>query len=376
MWARLIAILVKEFIQLFRDPRMRGIVFVAPILQLMLFSYAATTDVRHIALAVQDEDHSAISRELVARFEGSGYFDVVARLDGDDSVRRYLDEGRTQAVLHVGPGFAADVRAGRPSPAQVIVDGTDSTTGSIVLQYGSRIIAQYAGELAQRSAHRHQGALPRLPQLTVDGRSWFNEDLSSRNFYLPGIIAMLVALITLMLTSMAIVREREIGTMEQLLVTPISPAELMLGKTLPFALVGIVDAVLVLVVGTQWFDVPMRGSLWALALAVVVFLLATLSIGLLISTLAETQQQAMMGTFLFFLPAVLLSGFMFPIANMPVAIQVLTLVNPLRYMMVILRSLFLKGVGLDVLWPQYLALAAVGVATMVLATSRFRRTLA
>jgi ABC-2 type transport system permease protein len=376
MWERIRHMLIKEFIEVFRDPRMKAFIFVVPIMQLLIFSYAASTDVRHIATAVYDLDNTVSSRELVSRFVKSGYFDVVASIANDDQERELLDQGQVTAVLHVNRAFEGDLVAGRSAPVQMIVDGTDSNTAGIVLGYSNTIIHQYSQAILAERVHRLHGDVRVPGQVELETRTWFNDNLESRNFFVPGVIALMITLLTLLLTSMAIVREKEIGTMEQIMVTPIRPVEFILGKTVPFALISFVDLVLVTLVGVLWFRIPIRGSFVLLVLAMSVYLLSALGVGLLISTMSQTQQQAMMSTFFFFMPAVLLSGFMFPIANMPVVVQWLTYLNPMRYAMVILRGIFLKGVGLGILWPQILALAVMGVATLGVASRRFRKTLA
>ena len=376
MWERIKHMLIKEFIQIFRDPRMKGVIFLMPIIQLLVFGYAVTTDVKHIATLVHDLDNSIASRELVSRFAKSGYFNVVEYTDREDRVRELLDRGKVGAVLRMNKGFEDDLRAGRTSQLQVIVDGTDSNTAGIVLGYSSKIAGQFSTELLTQRILRSSGPLGRTGRVVVETRAWFNENLESRNFYVPGVIAIIVMLITLMLTSMAVVREKEIGTMEQIMATPITSAEFILGKTVPFALIGFADVILVTLIGALWFEVPIRGNLGLLFVATALYLLTTLSIGLFISTVSQTQQQAMMSTFFFYLPAVLLSGFMFPIANMPQVVQWLTYLNPLRYFLVVIRGIFLKGVGLDVLWSQMLALAVMGCLALWLAAKRFHKTLA
>lgn len=376
MFERIKHMLVKEFIQVFRDPKMRGIIFVMPVLQVLVFGYAVTLDVRHIATAVYDLDNSVASRELIARFANSGYFDVVEHVESAERARALLDRGGVSAVLQMNKGFGDALRAGRTAELQLIVDGTDSNTAGVVLDYGAKIVGQFSQTVLTTHFTRVRGSLEKPGRVELESRAWFNDNLESRNFYVPGVIAIVVMLITLMLTSMAVVREKEIGTIEQIMVTPITPAEFILGKTLPFALIGFADVVLVTVVGVFWFGVPIHGSLWLLFLATALYLMTTLGIGLLISTVSRTQQQAMMSAFFFYFPAVLLSGFMFPIANMPAAIQWLTYLNPLRYFLVVLRGIFLKGVGPALLWPELLALAALGIALLWLAASRFRKTLA
>jgi ABC-2 type transport system permease protein len=369
-------ILIKEFIQIFRDPKMKGVIFLMPIIQVLVFGYAVTTDVDHVATAVYDLDNSISSRELTQRLVRSGYFDIVEYIDNDSRIRELIDRGRVQAVLRINKGFDSDLLAGKTAKVQLIVDGADSNTARIVLDYGSRI----AGEFSRYIHNTRQlipGAITALPfVLSLETRTWFNEDLESRNFYVPGVIAIIVMLITLMLTSMAIVREKEIGTMEQIMVTPITPAEFILGKTAPFALIGFADVILITLIGVFWFEVPIRGNLLLLFAATSLYLMTTLGVGLLISTISQTQQQAMMSTFFFYFPAVLLSGFMFPIANMPTSIQWITFANPLRYFLVIIRGIFLKGIGSEILWPQMIALALIGVTTLWAASRRFRKTLA
>ncbi len=376
MFERIRQMLIKEFIQVLRDPRLRAMVLVMPVVQLIVFGYAVTTDVRHVRTAVCDHDNSVESRDLIARFIGSGHFDLAANPVSPAEIRNLLDRGTVSAVLQVNRGFGEALRSGRPAPVQVLVDGTDSNSAGLVLDYASRITARFSQEQVTARSARLQGRATSPPQVALETRAWFNENLESRNFFVPGVIAIITMLITLMLTSMAIVREKEIGTMEQIMVTPISATEFILGKTLPFALIGFANVLLVTVVGVFWFDVPIRGSLPLLFGATALYLLTTLGIGLFISTVSQTQQQAMMATFFVYFPAVLLSGFMFPIANMPAVIQWLTIVNPLRYFLVVIRGIFLKGLGANILWPQLLALAVMGVVTLALAVSRFRKTLA
>jgi len=376
MRERIKHMLIKEFIQLFRDPRLRAIVFVVPIFQLIVFGYAVSTDVRNVATAVYDLDNSVTSRELASRFLNSGYFRLVEYVWSGERARELLDRGRARAVIHFQKGFEEDLQGGKTAAVQLVVDGTDSNTAGIVLGYSTRITQHFSQEALNTRVHRLLGKAQQPGGITLATRAWFNENLESRNFYVPGVIALMVTLITLLLTSMAVVREKEIGTIEQIMVTPITPAEFILGKTLPFALISFVDVIIVSVVGVLWFDVPIRGSLALLFLSTTIYLLTALGIGLLISTVSHTQQQAMMTTFFFFMPAVMLSGFMFPIANMPVVVQWLTYLNPFRYFVEIIRGIFLKGIGLGILWPQLLTLLVMGLFTLWLASSRFRKTFA
>jgi ABC-2 type transport system permease protein len=365
----------KEFLQTLRDPKMRGLLFFAPVIQLMLFGYAVTTDVRHVRLAVYDLDSSISSRELTARFVQSGYFTLVRQLRNDLEVRETLDHSRALAVLRINAGFEADLLAGRTAQAQMIFDGTDSNTAAIAISYSASIAQRFSEDHLRKRFLRISGVF-RQPGVEAETRAWFNENLESRNYFVPGVIAIIVMLVTLILTSMAVVREKEIGTIEQIMVTPISPLEFILGKTLPFALIGLLDVVVVTVVGVYWFEVPIRGELLWLFTSALLYLMTSLGLGLVISTFSETQQQAMISCFFIYLPFVLLSGFNFPIANMPEIIQWLTLLDPLRHFLVIIRGIFLKGVGPQTLWPQMLALFLIGVASLTLAANRFRKTFA
>lgn len=383
MWERLKHMLIKEFVQIFRDPRMKAVIFGTPIIQLFVIGYAVTTDVTQVATAVADFDRTRETREITRRFESSGYFRVVRWVENPEVLRALIDQGEVKAAIQFDPGFARDLARGRTAVIQVIVDGTDSNTAGVVLDYASRIIAQVNREklpvlLAARAVAAGRAApIPSraLPGVELRSRAWFNPDLRSRNYYVPGVIAILIMLTLMMMTAMAIVREREIGTMEQLLVSPIRPAELILGKTLPFALIGFFDVVVITTVAVLWFTVPIQGSLVLLFGATSLFLLPVLGIGLYISTISKTQQQALMSTFFFFQPAMLLSGFAFPIANMPEAIQYLTYLNPLRYFLVIIRGIFLKGNGVEILWPQMLALFLLGLSVLTASTLRFHKRL-
>lgn len=376
MLERIKNMLLKEFIQILRDPKMKGVIFMMPIIQVLVFGYAVTTDVKNIATAVYDLDNSISSRELVARFVKSGYFNIVEYVTDDDRARELVDRGQAMVVLRLNKGFENDLRGGRMAKVQLITDGTDSNTAGIVLDYSAKIVGKFSQEVLVTRLSRLKGSMWRPGRVDLQTRAWFNENLESRNFYVPGVIAIIVMLITLMLTSMAVVREKEIGTMEQIMVTPITPVEFILGKTVPFALIGFADVIVITLIGVFWFEVPIRGNLLLLFAATGLYLMTTLGVGLLISTVSTTQQQAMMSTFFFYFPAVLLSGFMFPIANMPEIIQWFTYLNPLRYFLVIIRGIFLKGVGPNILWPQMAALTVMGVITLWMASRRFKKTLA
>jgi ABC-2 type transport system permease protein len=375
MWERISTVLRKEFRSVLRDPRMRMVILVMPVLQALLFGYAVSLDVRHVRLGILDRDQTTASRALVARFAGSSYFALVA-LPGDEAeARRLVDAGDVSAILQIDAGYAGDFNGGRTATAQLIVDGSDSNTARFVVNYASVIAATHDSQTVLQRALRQAGRTIPAGSVDLRPRAWFNADLESRNFYVPGIIANLVMLVSLMLTSMAIVREKESGTIEQIMVTPIRPVEFILGKCAPFAVIGFLNVAMVALVGLYWFDIPFRGSFALLLVGTAFFLLSTLGIGLFISTVSQTQQQAMMTTFFFFFPAMLFSGFIFPIANMPLVIQWLSLADPLRYFLVIIRGIFLKGVGWDLLWPQFAALLAIGLIVLGTAVNRFHKTL-
>jgi len=375
MFERLKAMLIKEFIQALRDPRMRFVLFVVPMVQTVVFGYAVNTDVKHVATAIFDLDNSAESRELAARFGKSGYFDVKEHIQLEGRVREAVDRGEVKAVLRLNRGFGETLRSGRAASLQLILDGTDSNTAGIVLSYAGKIAASYGDQLRVTRAGREGGPPMRVATVELEARAWFNENLESRNFYVPAIIANIVLIITMLLSSMAVVREKEIGTIEQIIVTPIRRGEFILGKTIPFVLIGFADVALITAIAVFWFEVPIRGSIPLLFGGTALFLLSTLGMGLLISTVSRTQQQAMMSAFFFIFPAMLLSGFAFPIENMPEAIQWLTYANPLRYYLVIIRGIFLKGVGAEVLWPQLAGLALLGSTIFFIAVRRFHKTL-
>jgi ABC-2 type transport system permease protein len=375
VFERIRHMLAKEFHQLFRDPQMLRILILPPLLQVLLFGYAVTTNVRNAPTVVVDLDRTSSSRELASRFFSSGHFRLVRETADFREAEDLMNRGNAGVILRMDPGFEGALRSDRTAELQIIVDGTDSNTAAIVLSYAARITGEYSAIVRLSRMRRHPVPFPGPPSVELASRAWFNENLESRFTFLPGIIAFIVMLVAVMLTSMAVVREREVGTLEQILVTPITPAEYILGKTLPFALVGFGEILLVATVGVLWFDLPFRGSLLLLLVSSALFLSTALGIGLLISTVSRTQQQAMMTVFLYFMPAVLLSGFLFPIANMPLPAQWLTFLNPLRYYLVILRGIFLKGTGVRVLWPQMAALLLLGGTTLAVATRRFRKTL-
>jgi ABC-2 type transport system permease protein len=386
MWERIGVILRKEFIQLFRDPRMRGLLFIPPLLQLIIFGYAVTLDVDNAKIAWMDGDGTPESRALLARFEGSGRFQVVAQPRNEQEVQSILDHGDAHAVVRVLPNFARNLARGQTAEVQVLLDGTNSNTASLVSAYAAGVIADYSEDVSPRQAKNDQTIKldvrsPGAPmganvQPTLSAtRVWFNPALRSRNYFVPGVAVNILFMVTLMLTAQAIIREKEIGTMEQLMVTPMRPIELMLGKTIPFAMIGIADLLLVTAGALLIFRVPFRGNFLVLLFSATIFLLTSLGAGLFLSTISHTQQQANMMSFFFSSPAFMLSGFNFPIRNMPASVQYLTLLNPLRYFMEIVRGVFLKGVGVQVLWPQIAALFVYGVLILWFSALRFHKSL-
>jgi ABC-2 type transport system permease protein len=382
MRERLKEIIRKEFRQAFRDVRMRTMLFLPPLIQLVIFGLAVNLDVDHAQIGWMDSDRSFQSRELLGAFQGSGRFEVVATPSNDRDAQALLDANKVDLIVRVLPGFERDIQRNRSTSVQVLINGSNSNTANIVSGYASTIISSFAGQVMQEqnrdrlAARMAQTAVHvGVPDLQARSRVWFNPELKSRNYFVPGIVVNILMQITLMMTAMAIVREKEIGTMEQLMVTPIRPVELMLGKTLPFALVGLVDMVLVVVASLVLFRVPFRGSALLLLACAILFLMTSLGAGLYVSTISQTQQQAMMTTFLIFQPFFLLSGFTFPLRNMPQSIQYLTLLNPVRYFIEIVRGLFLKGSGASVLWPQMMALAIFGIGILSLSALRFRKRL-
>ncbi len=364
---RIKQIVIKEFIHVFRDKKLRFFLFAPPLIQIILFGYAVTMDVNSISTAFLDLDKSYESRELMRRFEASGYFTTKHTPASIEEIKDLLDRGKVLCAVQINRGFGKDLKKGVPTEVQVIVDGTYSNTALIAQGYANRIIGEFALD-SMKPAIGVSGAA-----IDLRATAWYNPDLKSRNYYVPGVIATVILIIALMLTSMAVVREREVGTMEQLMVTPIMPFELMLGKTIPFAVIGLVDMLLVTIMGIFWFDVPIQGSLLILLAGTVIYLLSVLGTGLFISTVSKTQQQALMASMLFVMPAILLSGFAFPIESMPDVFQYVTYLNPLRYFLVIIRGVFLKGVGLDILWPQMLILLLIGCVVMALSALRFRK---
>jgi len=370
-------VIVKEFLQLKRDVRMIPIIFVAPVVQLTLFGFAVNTDVTDVPTVLVDLDRSSASRDLVARFVQSGYFQLVGSEPTARDVDRWLVTGNAQIGLVVGRGFGADLASGKTAALQVIVDGTDAASANVALGYAGALVRGFGAEI-QVSRLRSLGpaAGPVPGQVDLEPRVFYNPDLKSRWFYVPAVLALILMVMTMLLSAMGVVREKEIGTMEQLMVTPIRPWQLLVGKLAPFAVIGVVQTFLVTSVAVLGFGVPLRGSFLLLLGLTMLFLLSTLGLGLLISTLVGNQQQAMMAAaFGAMVPMIYLSGLIFPIENMPRVVQAVTWAIPLRYYAEIIRGVFLRGSGMDVLWLQALALLGMGIAILTVAALRFRKRL-
>ncbi len=366
--SRLREMLRKELRQMFRDPRMKPVIFVAPVIQLLVFGYAVSTDVRNTPTILLDWDGTADSRELAAALTASGYFRIVAVAEGPRDLARALDRGSATVGVEIPRGFASDLAQNRAA-VQVLVDGTSSNTANLAQGYANRIVQEFG----RRKLASANGAESVTQAIAFQARIWYNPELASRAYNVPAVAGIIIMLMCLMLTSLAVVREREIGTLEQLMVSPLKPTELVLGKTLPVALIGIIDLALVTTIAVLWFGIPLQGSLALLLVASLVYMLAGLGLGLLISTVSSTQQEAFMTTFLVFVPAMLLSGFMFPVSSMPESIQWLALLNPIRHFLEIVRGIFLKGAGIGVLWPELLTLLAMSAMLLLAATRRFKK---
>lgn len=371
-------VIVKELLQIRRDRRMIPVIFVSPVVMIVVFGFAVNTDVTHVPLVLVDQDRSVASRDLVARFVRSGYFEVVGAEERAEDVDRWLVTSRAQLGLVIGPGFGDALFSGRTAAVQLIADGSDAASASVALGYAGALVQGFGAEVQAARLRSAVGEAPghRPGQVELEPRVFYNPDLKSRWFYVPAVLAMVLMVMTMLLSAMGVVREKEVGTMEQLIVTPIRPWQLLVGKLAPFALIGIVQVFLITAVAVFGFRVPLRGSFPLLLGLTLLFLLVTLGVGLLVSTLVRNQQQAMMAAaFLAMIPMVYLSGLIFPIENMPPAIQLVTYLVPLRYYAEIIRGIFLRGSGISVLWPEALTLLVMGLAILTVAALRFRKRL-
>ncbi|MDE2184830.1 MAG: ABC transporter permease [Alphaproteobacteria bacterium] len=369
MWRQVIALIVKELLAVLRDPKSRMVLIGPPLIQLIVFGYAATYDLNHVPVAIYDQDRSATSRDLVARFTGSPTFSLVDTLHSDQRINDLIDSRQVQMVLVIDRRFTRDLLTNNPAPVQIIVDGRNSNTALLISGYANSILSDFA--LAWGAAHGGP-----TPPAVLAMRARYNPTLNSRWFIIPGIVALLTQVVTLLVVGLSIARERETGTFDQLLVTPLRQIDILLGKGLPGLLIGTVEASVIIGATVWWFEVPFRGGFLPLYTGLLLFAIAVTGIGLMISALAATQQQALLGVFLFMVPSIILSGFATPIANMPGWVQGLTLLNPMRYFLVIVRSVFLEGASLSSLASQYWPMAVIGVATLAAAGWLFRKRVA
>jgi len=372
------SLVIKEFKQVFRDRRMRMMIFGSPVLMLLLFGYAVNTDVTTITTGILDEDRSSLSRDFTRNFFASGYFVPAAYLESSGEGSRQLDKGQINMFMHIPRGFSSRVKSGRGTEVQIILDGTDSSRASVIMAYINYITSEFTirymtGRIRTVILSREWSSVQMKQSIAIKERTLFNPELISRNFFLPGVLALLLALITIMLTSMSVVKERETGTIEQIIVSPLKPVEFIAGKTLPFVVVGIIEITLITIITIVWFRVPFNGNFIFLLTASMFYILCTLAVGLYISTISLTQQQAMLSTFIFFIPSIMLSGFVFPIYAMPEVFQFITLANPMRHFIAIVRGIFLKGVGFAVLWKEVLALFILGTVLFCMSIRRFSR---
>ncbi len=375
MFERIKRMFIKEFLQMFRDPRMRIVIFGIPLIQLVIMAFAMTMDVTDIKTAVIDQDNTPESRELLKRFSSSGYFEVVEHAERLSEINHLLDTSSVQAVIHIQPGFAQDLKGGSTAQVQLLSDGTDSNTTAILMGYASQIVTQYASELLSRRIEYLMGTGVSPPMITMETRSWFNPNLESRYYYVPGLIAIMLILVSMMVASIAIVREKEGGTIEQVMVTPIRKIEFILGKTLPYLIVGYIVMTLMFIIARIIFGIHIQGSVLLLYLLTGIYLAGNLGLALLISVSAHTQQQALLTAFFILMPAVLLSGFIFPINNMPLPVQYATFMNPMRWYVEIIRGVVMKGVGASSLIEAIIGQSVLAVIFLVTATARFRKTL-
>lgn len=376
MFDRIRQIIIKELIQVLRNKASLFLLLATPMIQILITGYAVTFEVKHLATAVLDLDNSQESRELISHFSSSRYFEIRARVSDQREIAELINRGKATVALHIDHGFANHLQKGETAPLQVILDGSNSNVALVALGYVNQITSDFARDYQSVLLQRNSPLLAaQLPRIVLERRPLFNDDMQSRWNFIPGVIGILTLIQVLMLTAFAVVREREIGTLEQVMVTPLRRWEFIVGKTLPFFLIGLADGALIAIVATVWFRIPFRGSVGVLALGLVLFLLCVLSAGLLLSTVSRTQGQALLSAFFFNQPAIVFSGFAFPITSIPPIVRWLTYLDPLRYFEVVLRSVYLKGVGLSVLWPQMVAMAIFAPVLLTISVLRFRKSL-
>jgi ABC-2 type transport system permease protein len=370
----------KEFIHIIRNRQNFRLLLLAPIMQIILFGYACRLDVQNVRTVIVDLDKSILSRQLTDAFSRSGYFVVVDELDSYDEVDYFLQKGLASTAVLIPPDFERKTQSNSTADLGILIDGVDTITAGTVSGYAQSILKRFSLDISKSQMNRMQGLLydspnPRLivPEVTDASRSWFNPNLVSKDFFVPGVIVLILLSLSIIVTSAVIVREKEIGTIEQLMVAPISRLELILGKTIPCFCIEIVTLSIIVPLGFLVFDIPFRGSLAFFLVTALLFLFTASGIGMTISAFCRTQQQAILTSFMFLQPSVLLSGYAFPIENMPQVVQYITYLNPLRYFITIVRGVFLKGVGLEVLWPQVLPIILMGIFSIWLASGLFKR---
>ena len=372
MLNRIIAVAAKEFIHIRRDKRTLAVIFLIPIVQLLLLGYTATTDIDHLQTAVLDADRTLQSRELITVYQSSNCFDIITYVGNEDELARLLDKGDIRAGMIIPPGYGRDMVAGRRGQIAFVIDGSDPNVASTIFAASQQVAQAHTMTVIQDI----QGIkINELPGIDVHPRVWYNPDMSSTNFMVPALIGMILFFLTIMLTSMSIVRERERGTIEQIIVTPIRPFELILGKVIPYTIVAFFNVLEVLFIGVVWFKVPIHGNVGLLLGLSALFLVTSLGLGLFISSIAQTQQEAMMWAWFMMLPSIFLSGFFFPLEAMPEVLQAISYLIPLRYYLIIVRGIILKGVGLEILLPQVIMVGVFGSVILVMASSRFKKTL-
>ncbi len=366
MLRRIIALCIKEFIVLLKNRKSRLVLIIPPVAQLIVFGYAATFDLKDVAVAIYNKDQGEFSRQLISHFKGSDVFKIVADLNSENEIATVLTLKKALMVLHFPQDFSRNILKGQSGQVQLLLDGRNSNTALIALNYANTIVADFNKAVADR-----YGA--KVFPATLKVRSWFNEQLDSHWFIIPGIVGLLTIVVTLEVTALSIAKEKEAGTFDQLLVTPFKPIEILIGKSLPGFIIGLLEGSFIIFMACFWFEIPLRGSIVALYFGLLTFLLSAIGIGLMISTIALTQQQALMGAFMFLVPSVVLSGFATPISNMPEIVQKMTLLNPMRYVLIIIRSVFLQGAGMELLWSQYVAMSIIGIISLLIAGMLFKK---
>jgi ABC-2 type transport system permease protein len=359
------ALIIKEFLALFRDNRSRLVIIGPPIMQLIIFGFAATYDLNHVPIVIYNQDQGQPSRDLISKFEGSPNFNIIQTISHDSEVAPLINDRDALFVLTIGPTFSADLLRGKQASLQAIFDGRNSNTAMIALNYLQTILLDF-----NQIWLKKQGVT--RPDIKLEMRNWHNENLRSQWFIIPGIVGLLTLVVTMLVTALSVAREREAGTFDQLLVTPLRPVEILLGKAVPGIVIGLVEASIIILLAVWFFDIPLRGNIGALYVGLMLFILSATGVGLMISAIAVTQQQAILGAFMFLVPAVILSGFSTPIANMPQVLQWLTLLDPLRYFLIIVRGVFLEGDSYAVLFNQYWPMAIIGVVSLSFAGWLFR----